>query len=229
MSTDKKFIIVEGLIGAGKTSLAEALGARLDAVVQREPAEGVNPYLNKYYENPTEYAFKMQIYLLKERYRAHLAAQSIALSNLQNVVSDRSYFGDRCFMEVQEQYGYFTKDDVETYLDLHKDMQRNILYPSCMIYLKTDIDLAMQRIARRMSEKAGRVCECAISREYMQRLACSINRMIDSMKTYTKVIDIDPVDHSTGKEKSLDALVEECLKEINNLYINPYGTWQGVL
>lgn len=225
----KKFVIVEGLIGAGKTSLALALGKRMDAFVQQEPAEGVNPYLSSYYADPKSYAFKMQIYLLKERFRAHLAAQSLVLANAMNVVSDRSYFGDRCFMEVQVQDGYFTKDDRDTYLDLHKDMQRSILYPTCMIYLKTDVRLAMERIARRMTEKEGRLCECAISEGYMRSLALAIDRMIQSMRRYTTVIDIDPIDHDTEREKTVDELVDECMRRIDAIHVDPYDTWQGVI
>lgn len=224
----KKYIIVEGLIGAGKTSLAKALGNRLGAIVQEEPAEGVNPYLACYYGDPKGYAFKMQIYLLKERFRSHTAAQSIVLAGMSDVVSDRSYFGDRCFAEVQLKDGYFSDADMGTYLDLHKDMQRSLLYPSCIIHLKTTVDTAMTRVARRMSEKEGRQCECAISRSYMQQLSDSIDRMVESMKPHTKVFVLDPLD-ADGNEKTLDALVDECMAFLETVHVDAYDAWQGVI
>lgn len=230
--SQKKYIIVEGLIGAGKTSLAKALGARLNAVVQEEPADGVNPYLAKYYEDPKGYAFKMQIYLLKERFRAHAAAQSIVLAGMSDVVSDRSYFGDRCFAEVQMRDGYFSPDDMETYLDLHKDMQRSLLYPSCIIYLRTDVTTAMERISRRMSEKEGRKCECAIDVSYMISLAASIQRMVQSMEPYTNVIYINPLaydENNECREKTLDELVDECIDALKHVKRDPYNAWQGCI
>lgn len=224
----KHFIAIEGLMGSGKSTLSKALSEALNGILQEEPAEGVNPYLAKYYEDPKGYAFKMQIYLLKERFRAHTAAQSIVLSGMSDVVSDRSFFGDRCFAEVQLQDGYFSLDDMKTYLDLHKDMQRTLLYPSCMFYLKTDVKTAMKRIAKRMTEKEGRKCECSVSVEYMTSLDIAIKRMIESIKTYTQVFEIDPLD-SNGAEKSVDELVNECKMHIESLTVNPYDAWQGVI
>lgn len=225
----KKYIIVEGLIGAGKTSLAKRLGERLNAVVQEEPADGVNPYLADYYADPKGYAFKMQVYLLKERFRAHTAAQSIVLSGMADVVSDRSYFGDRCFAEVQLKDGYFTQEDMETYLDLHKDMQRSLLYPSFLIYLKTDVGVSMMRIGRRMSEREGRACECAIDKGYMESLSSAIDRMVESMRPYTNVICLDPLAQGGEREKTLDELVDECIAAMSECVRNPYDCWQGVI
>lgn len=228
----KHFIVIEGLIGSGKSTLAKALSEELNGILQEEPAEGVNPYLTKYYADPKGYAFKMQIYLLKERFRAHTAAQSIVLSDLSDVVSDRSFFGDRCFAEVQLQDGYFSPDDMRTYLDLHKDMQRSLLYPSCIFYLKTNVKTSMERIAKRMSEKEGRKCECSISTDYMMSLDTAIKRMIESIKPYTHVFELDPLnyhDDGTVTEKSVNELVRECKTHLNALTVNPYDAWQGVI
>lgn len=229
---NKHFIVIEGLIGSGKSTLAKALSEELNGILQEEPAEGVNPYLAKYYADPKSYAFKMQIYLLKERFRAHTAAQSIALAGLSDVVSDRSFFGDRCFAEVQLQDGYFSLDDMKTYLDLHKDMQRSLLYPSCIFYLKTNVKTSMDRIARRMSEKEGRKCECSISVDYMMSLDAAIKRMIESIKPYTQIFELDPLNYygdGTYTEKPVEALVKECRMCLSTLTINPYDAWQGVI
>lgn len=224
----KKYIIVEGLIGAGKTQLAKSLGKRLEAYTQFEPAEGKNPFLAKYYEDPKRYAFPMQIYLLKERYRAHLMAQSMVLADFCHVVADRSYFGDRCFAEVQLKDGYFDQLLYETYMDLHKDMQRDILYPSCIVYLETTVDLACERIARRMTEKEGRLCECAISRDYMDSLDAEIKRMVDSMERYVPVIRINPIAED-GHEKTMDELVDEIIPQVEAIKPPAYEAWQGVI
>lgn len=224
----KKYIIIEGLIGAGKSKLAEALGKRLEAYTQYEPAEGKNPFLALYYADPKRYAFPMQIYLLKERYRAHLMAQSMVLADFCHVVADRSYFGDRCFAEVQLKDGYFDQPTYETYMDLHKDMQRDILYPSCIVHLETSVDLACTRISRRMTEKEGRLCECAISKQYMESLNAEINRMVESMARYVPVIRINPL-NDDGTEKTMDELVDEIMPQVEAIQPPAYEAWQGVI
>lgn len=231
LTTNKKYICVEGLIGSGKTTLCKELAKHEEVfganpIIQLEPAEGENPYLEAYYTDPKANAFKMQIFLLSRRYRAHLAAQSLALSGSNSVIADRSYFGDRCFAEVQHKDGYFTDADFSTYLALHKDMQRNVLYPSAFIYLKTPIGLAMERVSRRMSEIAGRKCECAISLEYMTELDRQINKMMSAMRKYCPVIDVSPLD-SSGEEISVEVLAKNVSCIINNLEAR-YDSWQGV-
>lgn len=224
----KKYVIIEGLIGAGKTRLAVSLGRAMQMHTQIEPAEGKNPYLALYYSDPKRWAFEMQIFLLKERYRAHLAAQSLVLNDCCHVVADRSYFGDRCFAEVQLKDGYFSEDSYKTYMDLHKDMQRDILYPSCFVYLETDVDLACERISRRMTEKEGRLCECAISRDYMHSLDAEIKRMIESMERYVPVIRVNPLAED-GHEKDIAELINEIKPQILNLPSPRYDAWQGVI
>ena len=59
-----KFIIIEGNIGAGKSTLAKALSAELGGTVQLEPAEGTNPYLPLYYSDPSRYSFVMQVFFI---------------------------------------------------------------------------------------------------------------------------------------------------------------------
>lgn len=224
----KKYIIIEGLIGAGKSRLAIALGRSLEAYTQLEPAEGKNPFLAKYYEDPHKWAFQMQIFLLKERYRAHLMAQSMVLADFCHVVADRSYFGDRCFAEVQLKDGYFDQDTYKTYMDLHKDMQRDILYPSCFVYLETDVELACERISRRMTEKEGRKCECAISRDYMNSLNAEIKRMIESMERYVPIIRVNPIAED-GHEKDIVELINEIRPQVLNMPSTRYDAWQGVI
>lgn len=161
---DKKhYILIEGGIGLGKTTLAKALGERIGAKVMLEPADGVNPYLEDYYSNPADYAFKIQIFLLWRRFRAHSLAQALVMQRECSVISDRSYYGDRAFASVQHDLGFFDDRDFETYTELHRDMGRSLVLPSCVILLDGDADLAFSRISER-----GRDCEVGMSKEYWQ-------------------------------------------------------------
>lgn len=226
----KKYVIIEGLIGAGKTSLAKAYAKKLDGPVKLflEPAEGLNPYLPLYYADPERYAMHMQVFLLAKRYRAHKAAQSLVLHGDMHAVSDRSYFGDRAFAEVQKVLGYFTDADHATYMELHKDMQRAILYPTCFVYLDAGVDLAIKRINRRKSEIEGRECEDAIERSYMELLQLEIDRMMESLERHTPVIRVSPL-CDDGKEKSMETLAKEVARRVDAVQKDPYDPWQGVI
>ena len=163
MMDKKHYILIEGGIGLGKTTLAKALGKKLGARVMFEPAEGVNPYLDDYYSNPAAYAFKIQIFLLWRRFRAHTLAQALVMQGECSVISDRSYYGDRAFACVQRDQGFFDERDFDTYTELHRDMGRSLVLPSCVILLDGDADLAFGRISKR-----GRGCEVGMSKEYWQ-------------------------------------------------------------
>lgn len=229
----KRFVAIEGLIGSGKTTLCKELAKRTaffgeGCIVQLEPAEGKNPYLAKYYADPSRYAFQMQTFLLSKRNRMHRAAQSLALNDYCSVIADRTYWGDRCFAEVQLSDGYFTEDDFETYLSLHKDMQEGLLYPSCIIHVNAPVDLTMKRIARRQTEIEGRKCECGIKREYLQKLDDSIRRMMHSISSHVPTYSINALDNN-GNERNVAELADECIEFISSIKRNPLDAWQGVI
>lgn len=102
-------IIVEGNIGAGKSTFAQHLAKALDGEYLPEPADGTNPYLADYYADPAKWAFEMQMFLLTRRYRAQKYAQGKVRHKGGFVVLDRSYYGDVCFANVQRQLGYFAE------------------------------------------------------------------------------------------------------------------------
>lgn len=232
-TTRKLYVCIEGNIGAGKSSLAESLGAPGacpalgdSVIVQKEPAEGVNPYLADYYRDPARYALGMQVYLLSQRRRMQMAAQALCLAGQASVIADRSYFGDRCFAEVQRDLGYFSAVDFATYLSLHKDMQAELLYPSAFIWLQSPVELCLRRIARRRAAVLGRECESGISSDYLARLDEAIDWMMIAMSRYTPVLRLSPLAEN-GTEKTMEELCREAARWLATL--DPaYDSWQGV-
>lgn len=234
ITTERHYICIEGTIGAGKTTLCRELAKREDVLgpnpcVQLEPAEqskGGNPYLSDYYADPNRWAFEMQLFLLISRFNSQLVAQDKTLAGECSVIADRSYFGDRCFAEVQNILGTMDDRSFRTYLMHHKRMQCYLLYPSAMVWLHVDPELALKRIAKRRSEIEGRQCEAGIDIKYMTLLDEAISRMMESMRSYTNVIDIYPF-NADGTERTP--------KEISDLIINAisgtprrYDAWQGI-
>lgn len=183
-------IIVEGNIGAGKSTFAQHLARALDGEYLPEPADGTNPYLEDYYRDPAQWAFEMQMFLLTRRYRAQKYAQGKVRHKGGFVVLDRSYYGDVCFANVQRQLGYFSERDYETYLSHHADMKVNLEPPAMAIFLCVDTSVCKERINRRLSEKEGRKCESGISLDYLDRLDSEIKELADSLKGKTIVKDL---------------------------------------
>ena len=96
-------IVLAGTIGAGKSSLAKALGEHLKTDVFYEAVDN-NPVLDLYYQDPQKYAFLLQIYFLNKRF------ESIKMAYRQdNNVLDRSIFEDELFLTLNYKNGNVTK------------------------------------------------------------------------------------------------------------------------
>ena len=219
-------IIVEGNIGAGKSTFAQILARALDGEYLPEPADGTNPYLADYYRDPARWAFEMQMFLLTRRYRAQKYAQcKVRHRGGGFVVMDRSYYGDVCFANVQRELGYFSERDYATYLSHHTDMKVNLEPPAVAIFLNVAPGICRQRISQRLSEKEGRKCEAGISIEYLQALEREIDKLEDSMapSTLTKHL-------SWSAERSADEIARLCdgyALDIQNQKQTVYDFWTG--
>lgn len=232
------YIIIEGNIGAGKSTLAQAIvnamqNRLLKSTYLAEPDEKTNPFLKSYYAQPNETAFKMQMHLLSTRYISTQAAQWGALSGLGWFVMDRSYFGDLCFANVQKKDGYFTNDEFNSYVNAHKAMQTNIHFPTAAIFLKSDVQICRQRIDKRISEKAGRKCESGISLEYLSSLQCEINKLQSFMENHTTVIELSyNADLNKDQIDSIASGIVDRLTNTNdnrNDFFSPWGACSNVL
>nr|WP_153497436.1 deoxynucleoside kinase [Lactococcus sp. dk101] len=141
-------IVLAGTIGAGKSSLAKALGEHLGTEVFYEAVDN-NPVLDLYYEDPKKYAFLLQIYFLNKRF------ESIKMAYRQdNNVLDRSIFEDELFLTLNYKNGNVTK----TELDIYKDLLANMLEelegmpkkrPDLLVYIDVSFDTMLSRIAQR--------------------------------------------------------------------------------
>lgn len=158
-----RFIAIEGVIGAGKTSLTKVLSNRLHAGVVLEEFEE-NPFLEKFYADPKKYAFHTQIYFLMSRYRKQREISQIDLFN-SRIIADYLFVKDRIFAEVnlsEEEYALYDK----IYSILAIDVPR----PDLVIYLQAGPEALYKRIRQR-----GRVYERDIDFEYIERLCDAYN------------------------------------------------------
>lgn len=154
-------IIVAGNIGSGKTTLTNLL-ARHYGWEARFESVTYNPYLEDYYRNIQRWAFNLEVYFLKERFKDTLA---IAQSE-KTVIQDRSIFeGVYVFAANNKQMGQLSDRDYETYMELFEQMLTQLRTPDLMIYLRADISHLVENI-----QKRGRDYEQTIQIEYLQGL-----------------------------------------------------------
>lgn len=220
--------VIEGNIGVGKSTLCEKLVKVTNGEGVYELDEKNNPFLEKYYKDPQRWAFAMQINLLSSRYRSHMMAQSKVMYDRKTwCFMDRSYFGDACFARVQQELGLWTTEEYEAYFKLHKDMQNHIYYPTAAIFLNCDVENCIRRINKRMSEKAGRVCESTIKPDYL----LALDKEINELKKELKKRGVTIVEYDWNDDKT-EAELEECAKNIfSDILLNMppvfHETWTG--
>jgi deoxyadenosine/deoxycytidine kinase len=195
MGTQRKVVIVEGIIGAGKSSLTKELGIALgpETLVQMEPddAGNANPYLADFYGDAKRWALVMQVHLLQARFRMHLHAQWHALSGRGHAILDRSYFGDTCFARLQVRHGAMSQREFETYRALYHTMTASVLLPNVCVRLLVAPEIAKRRIESRMAEREGRKCESGIDLQYLVDLDREISHMVAVLRTQgVTVIDM---------------------------------------
>ncbi|MEO0215620.1 MAG: deoxynucleoside kinase [candidate division WOR-3 bacterium] len=158
-----RFIAVEGVIGAGKTTLAQELANKLHAGLILEEFED-NPFLSKFYANPRQYAFHTQIYFLLSRYRQQRKIAQMDLFH-SRIVSDYLFAKDRIFAEVN-----LSEEEFSLYEKIYLLVEKEIPHPDIVIYLQSPPDILYKRIKQR-----NRSFEREIEYEYLERLCNAYN------------------------------------------------------
>ncbi|MDQ3186541.1 MAG: deoxynucleoside kinase [Pseudomonadota bacterium] len=165
-----RYIVVEGPIGVGKTSLAERMANRLSAALLLEkPAD--NPFLEKFYVDIPRYALSTQLFFLFQR--ANQLQGFAQMDMFTNVtVSD-------FLLEKDQLFARLTLSDAEydLYQQIYCHVQPQALTPDLVIYLQASPATLMERVKRRGSD-----FEQNISEEYLWRLTDSYTRFFHQYK-----------------------------------------------
>ena len=162
-------IVVAGNIGSGKTTLTNLL-ARHYGWEPKFEAVSYNPYLEDYYQDIQRWAFNLEVYFLKERFKDTLNIDK----NPKTIIQDRSiYEGVHVFAANNHKMGQLSDRDYATYLELFEQMQTQLRVPDLMIYLRADISHLVENI-----QKRGRDYEQTIQIEYLQGLNDLYNQFI---------------------------------------------------
>ncbi|HNY90422.1 MAG TPA: deoxynucleoside kinase [bacterium] len=159
-----RYICIEGVIGAGKTSLTRMLCERLDArAIYEKPDE--NPFLADFYRDPQRYAFQVQLFFLLSRYRQQ--QESLQPDLFHDIaISDYLFAKDRIFAHLNlEDRELFLYDKIASLLE------QDIVKPDLVVYLQSSVERLMANIRKR-----SRAYEKEMSEEYISSLNESYNR-----------------------------------------------------
>lgn len=182
--------MIEGNVGAGKSTLAKALHKRiLNSKLFMEPVEE-NPYLQLFYKDPERWALEMQYFLFGARYKMHIEAIDYTWETFQTCIFDRSIYGDAVFEENLYLSGLITETGHRSYRSFADVVLkgRGQLVPHMMIYLSVSPEECMRRI----KGERKRDCEKGISLDYLKGLNDGYFRLISRMKDLgTKVIELN--------------------------------------
>jgi deoxyadenosine/deoxycytidine kinase len=182
------FIAIEGCIGAGKTELAKKLSASFNAHLLLERFNE-NLFLPKFYENPKQYAFPLEISFLEDRFRQIEELKKNNFFDCHTIVSD--YFIEKCLI--------FSRNNLQTeeynlYKKLFELLSPLLPTPSVVLYLYRTPEKLLQNIHHR-----GRDYEQNIKTDYLEDIQ---NCYIDYLKNYNacpvKIMDVSDLDFVTN-------------------------------
>jgi deoxyadenosine/deoxycytidine kinase len=194
---DLRFITVEGVIGAGKTSLVKILAKRFHAGMILEKFED-NPFLENFYSDPVKHAFHTQLYFLMSRYRQQRQISQIDLF-ASRIIADYFFEKDRIFAEIN-----LNEEEFALYDKIYGLIERDVPKPDLVIYLQASVEFLYKRIRQR-----DRNFESNIDFGYIEQLCEAYNAFFFHYKTSPLlIVDIKGFDF-TGNSKDLDLICDE--------------------
>ena len=209
MNEKYKFIVVEGPIGVGKTTLARKLANNLNSELLLEKFLE-NPFLEKFYKDIDKYALSTQLHFLLQR-KADLSKLDSVGSNNKNYVSDYFINKDKLFAKT-----VLSRNEFELYTKIFDALNITIPKPDLIIYLQAEPDILLERIKLR-----GNGFEKNITKHYLQKIIDAYTQFFYSYKeSPLLIINTSHVD--VNKSHDYVMLLDEISKDIKGKnYFNP--------
>jgi deoxyadenosine/deoxycytidine kinase len=199
-------IIIDGVVGAGKSTLAEKVSNKLNIPVFYElQNEETNTLLEEFYKDKKRWAFTLQIHFLNERFR-----MIKEIHKNGGGILDRSIFGDSIFASMLHEDGYMTSEEFNTYTTLLKNMLEHSKNPTLLVYIDCDLETAVERIGVR-----GRQMEQSVDEVYWKRLNEKYTNWYNEYNVSRK-ISINAKSYHPNNEKDIDEIISKIVDKINS-------------
>jgi len=182
-------IVVDGIIGAGKSTVAnflsEELGIRLYEELEDDNKDSLaQRMLDRFYADQSRWSAIIQVMFLNDRFRDIKAIEE----KEESAIIDRSIYGDEIFARTIHYRGQMETDEFVIYRDLLHNMLEHIKPPEVLVYIDVSVDTAMERIAMRNRSTEADL----IPRDYMEDLKKHYEEWFDEYDLSPKVrIDLN--------------------------------------
>lgn len=208
------YLCIEGVIGAGKTTLCKLVAEEFNARPVLEYAEE-NPFLSSFYQDRSSHAFQTQLWFLLSRYRQ--LTETFMQQDLFHscTVSDYMFAKDRIFAAVN-----LDENELALYNTIAALLEREIPRPEFVVYLQASTDVLLERI-----EKRGRPFEQNMDRRYIDTLNQAYNHFFFH---YTRspllIINTNDIDFVNNR-RDFDELVGQIFQtRTGTNYYHPLGS-----
>jgi deoxyguanosine kinase len=195
------FITIEGNIGAGKTTLSNLLAKQYNARLILEQFAD-NPFLPKFYEDPKQYAFPLELFFMAERFKQ--LKELIGQKDLFQTVTVSDYLFTKCLLFAKVN---LPEDEFRLYQRLFEIIHQQLLQPDILIYLHAPVSKLQQNIRKR-----GRGYEQSIPDDYLFSIQETYTHYIKQHNLKTIFVDASNADF-LGNEKHLQTILDALEKD----------------
>lgn len=208
-----KYIVIDGPIGVGKTTLAKKLATSFGSdLILEEPED--NPFLEKFYNNPKGTAFQTQLFFLFQR------AKQLQGFNQDDMfqpvrVADYLIEKDRLFAELT-----LDSDEYKLYMQVYEHVTVNMPVPDLVIYLQAPVSVLQKRIAHR-----GRHYEKTINSTYLSKLGEGYARFFhDYTDSPLLIVNVEDINFVDNEADYMQLLAQISKPQHGRQYFNPLSS-----
>jgi deoxyguanosine kinase len=188
-------ITIEGNIGAGKTTLAHLLSKHFNGRLILEQFAD-NPFLPKFYDNPGQYAFPLELFFMAERFKQ--LKELIQQKDLFQNVTISDYLFTKCLLFAKVN---LPEDEFRLYQRLFDIILQQVIQPDIVIYLHAPVNRLQENIRKR-----NRSYEQKIPDDYLFNIQETYTNYIKQHNVRTIFVDVSNADF-LGNEKHLNTII----------------------